>query len=601
MLGLSGLATHFHVLESMPHMARTEGSHGAAGHMDAYQRDLVHLSARPPPAAGPAAGVTAEDVELVPLEPIHEEEGDGEGGGGGEGEAAPGPPPARPKPKPKPAKPVGVKVNDRPLNLGNLGPKEQELVKQVVAKHAAAQGGDRAGGETAAGVKERLSAMMKQRQIGGGKDGGGEQQKGADKGPDKAGSLYAKAPQKKVEKVEEAEKGEEEAGAKGGAKDGDGYFRFDPSAGGNVLCPQGGCGLHGKCVRGRCLCAVLYEGAKCDKEKHLPTSSRLKDFRARFDGILTMNKKAMAGKRSINVFLPGKEKEPGGGHRNLGPVSRDLMRGLPPEDIFRGKVFESCAVVGSSGIVHHYENGAEIDKHEMVMRFNSAPTKKFEKFVGSKTTYRITNTQNWAFRESKREQILVHMRASASLRGLVRTYVGDPSVKMAAFHPDFVMYMASNFKFMPTSGLYGVMIALQHCARMDLYGFQVSFEHGTLYHYYDECDQPANKGRDGDEWYAVKTIVEGGLAHFAEPCIRECHQSKQKCIDCKQGAGFRAVTNYGAAKRRSCPRCSRQYGGCRPGEGGKRGHHWAFHRKWRPPPHARHDRGSKAPAPAPAA
>ena len=65
MLGLSGLATHFHVLESMPHMARTEGSHGAAGHMDAYQRDLVHLSARPPPAAGPAAGVTAEDVELV--------------------------------------------------------------------------------------------------------------------------------------------------------------------------------------------------------------------------------------------------------------------------------------------------------------------------------------------------------------------------------------------------------------------------------------------------------------------------------------------------------------------------------------------------------
>ena len=84
MLGLSGLATHFHVLESMPHMARTEGSHGAAGHMDAYQRDLVHLSARPPPAAGPAAGVTAEDVELVPLEPIHEEEGEGEGEGGGE-------------------------------------------------------------------------------------------------------------------------------------------------------------------------------------------------------------------------------------------------------------------------------------------------------------------------------------------------------------------------------------------------------------------------------------------------------------------------------------------------------------------------------------
>ena len=87
----------------------------------------------------------------------------------------------------------------------------------------------------------------------------------------------------------------------------------------------------------------------------------------------------------------------------------------------------------------------------------------------------------------------------------------------------------------------------------------VNYNPETVSTDYDECDRPANKGRDGDEWYAVKTVVEGGLAHFAEPCIRECHQSKQKCIDCKQGAGFRAVTNYGAAKRRSCPRCSRQF------------------------------------------
>jgi hypothetical protein len=37
------------------------------------------------------------------------------------------------------------------------------------------------------------------------------------------------------------------------------------------------------------------------------------------------------------------------------------------------------------------------------------------------------------------------------------------------------------------SGLYGILIAMHRCARVDLYGFQVSTEHGTLYHYYDVC------------------------------------------------------------------------------------------------------------------
>ncbi len=67
--------------------------------------------------------------------------------------------------------------------------------------------------------------------------------------------------------------------------------------------------------------------------------------------------------------------------------------------------------------------GSEIDQHDMVLRFNSAPTKGFEKLVGSKTTHRITNTQNWCFRESDKEHIMVHMRSTASLAAVIRTHV----------------------------------------------------------------------------------------------------------------------------------------------------------------------------------
>jgi len=37
-----------------------------------------------------------------------------------------------------------------------------------------------------------------------------------------------------------------------------------------------------------------------------------------------------------------------------------------------------------------------------------------------------------------------------------------------------------------------------------VYGFQVSVAHGTLYHYYDVCDVPANMERDDTEWQVVR-------------------------------------------------------------------------------------------------
>ena len=103
---------------------------------------------------------------------------------------------------------------------------------------------------------------------------------------------------------------------------------------------------------------------------------------------------------------------------------------------------------------------------------------------------------------------------------------------MAAFDRDFVEQMAHAFDFMPTSGFYGIMMALLRCAKVNIYGFHVTQAHGALYHYYDPCDTPANADRDSAEWHVVKMLAEAGLVVFAEPCVAECHEGKGACESC---------------------------------------------------------------------
>lgn len=64
---------------------------------------------------------------------------------------------------------------------------------------------------------------------------------------------------------------------------------------------------------------------------------------------------------------------------------KEADKWLPAADPVReerqgvSKLYESCAVVGSSGVLLLEDKGAEIDSHEFVMRFNGAPTKGLER------------------------------------------------------------------------------------------------------------------------------------------------------------------------------------------------------------------------------
>mmetsp|Transcript_17266 Transcript_17266/g.55355 ORF Transcript_17266/g.55355 Transcript_17266/m.55355 type:complete len:145 (+) Transcript_17266:109-543(+) len=54
--------------------------------------------------------------------------------------------------------------------------------------------------------------------------------------------------------------------------------------------------------------------------------------------------------------------------------------------------FSNCAVVGSGNNVKKY-SGKDINQHSAVFRLNDAPTKGFEKWVGSFTTVRSMNCE----------------------------------------------------------------------------------------------------------------------------------------------------------------------------------------------------------------
>lgn len=68
--------------------------------------------------------------------------------------------------------------------------------------------------------------------------------------------------------------------------------------------------------------------------------------------------------------------------------SVDKHNGLIGSD----KKYESCAVVGNSGILLNSNYGDLIDSHEMVIRLNNARIERFEQHVGSKTSLSFVNS-----------------------------------------------------------------------------------------------------------------------------------------------------------------------------------------------------------------
>ncbi|KAJ1632001.1 glycosyltransferase family 29-domain-containing protein [Pavlovales sp. CCMP2436] len=175
--------------------------------------------------------------------------------------------------------------------------------------------------------------------------------------------------------------------------------------------------------------------------------------------------------------------------------------------------FQSCAVVGSAGTLLASDFGAEIDRAELVIRFNGAPTASFEAHVGSRTTVSVRNGQSlmsWCTKTARCPTERVFVReARAPWAQRLASLCGRPGAEVLQT-PTWLTKQAGRLvtaagahapRAIPT-GMLGIVLAAALCPHgLSAYGYstlplagapvQGSEEARTHFHYYANFSRPA--------------------------------------------------------------------------------------------------------------
>ncbi|GBG65177.1 hypothetical protein CBR_g49970 [Chara braunii] len=180
------------------------------------------------------------------------------------------------------------------------------------------------------------------------------------------------------------------------------------------------------------------------------------------------------------------------------PVSSPDL--LPRKDL-EEDTFNTCAFVGNSGMLLASEYGKAIDRHDVVMRVNQAPTRRYYRHVGKKTTYRLLN-KKWVslyISTSYGKELLLPVEAFnttiiASRVGveqferlarvvrrerpdmhvslLLSKVVGEARQLLSFFRSGMNMLGLRNYTggMVPSSGFLGVYVLLRVCKHVSVYG-----------------------------------------------------------------------------------------------------------------------------------
>ena len=277
---------------------------------------------------------------------------------------------------------------------------------------------------------------------------------------------------------------------------------------------------------GECVCASLYTGKDCSEVVQVSSLEGIVGYSP-----IVFNKKEF---QTLNEIMVRTEAKTLSMIPKVTPdVRKSIMEVLPEDDPFHGRVFNVCSLVGSSGSLLYFENGPAIDESDLVIRFNHAPIKMFEKFVGSRTDLRISNGEHLGFNEKPNEKTLHHLRAKSFLTRILLYEKKFGKAKLPYLvNPGFTEYVANaSLPYIASSGYFAILMAMEVCSHVHLYGFHSSFNQGSRHHYFN-AEVPSNPKRDTSEYERLKHLEDLGFLKFAEPCLHECYGSSSDCEAC---------------------------------------------------------------------
>jgi hypothetical protein len=175
-------------------------------------------------------------------------------------------------------------------------------------------------------------------------------------------------------------------------------------------------------------------------------------------------------------------------------------------------------LVGNSGLMKIKEWGEEVDKHDVVIRFNHAPTKGYEKYVGSKTTLRLVNghcfggttkiernpTADPNFLPLLPVQDIICKTWNAK-EFMMGVFNNANKHNIFFLNPQFIMEVSKYTPGQePTAGFVMLMLMLSKFENINMYGFTF-WEDDYDYHYFEKVPFKANQL--GHNFTSEKNIV----------------------------------------------------------------------------------------------
>lgn len=171
-------------------------------------------------------------------------------------------------------------------------------------------------------------------------------------------------------------------------------------------------------------------------------------------------------------------------------TSPDTRQLFGERSLKKTKRYATCAVVGGAPSLAKATNGALIDGHDAVFRFNDHPVGgPFGTMVGNRSTFRVANairTRDALPKATPGVPVrIVHVVSSNhALHVAMQAVLRDGAHRRHILSPTVYHTFYEHFRTGGLSGALGVWLAMGMCDRVTLFGFSSPCELGSKYSHY---------------------------------------------------------------------------------------------------------------------